>query len=49
MVSSREVAVNFDKRHDGVLRDIDNLLGGLPKTVDTPALFIPAREDKLKE
>lgn len=41
VVSSREVARNFEKRHDGVLRDIDNLIGGLPKTVDTLALFIP--------
>lgn len=40
VVSSRQIAENFDKRHDSILRDIDNLLGGLPKTVDT--LYMPS-------
>lgn len=29
VVSSREIAVNFDKEHRGVLRDLDNLKEGL--------------------
>ncbi len=40
VVSSRQIAENFEKRHDSILRDIDNLLRGIPKIVDT--LFIPA-------
>jgi len=39
VVSSRQIAENFEKRHDSILRDIDNLLESLPKIVDT--LFIP--------
>ncbi len=31
VVSSRTVAVNFEKRHDHVLRDIDEILVNLPK------------------
>lgn len=31
VVSSRQVAENFEKRHDGVLRDIENIVAGLPQ------------------
>lgn len=44
VTSTREVASAFDKRHDHVLRDVDNLL----KVMDSPdlgnALFVPAME-----
>lgn len=43
VVSSREVAVNFEKQHNHVLRDIDSLIGGLPNSGHTPALFIPTK------
>lgn len=31
LVSSREVAMNFEKRHDHILRDIENLVSDSPK------------------
>lgn len=31
VVSSRRVAENFEKRHDSVLRDIENIVAGLPQ------------------
>lgn len=34
--NSRDVADFFEKRHDHVIRDINNLLMGLPKSGDTP-------------
>lgn len=36
VVSSLQVAEHFHKRHDRVLRSIENLLGGLPKNGETP-------------
>jgi Rha family phage regulatory protein len=36
VVSSLQVATDFHKRHDRVLRSIENLLGGLPKNGETP-------------
>lgn len=36
VVSSLQVAEHFHKRHDKVLRSIENLLGGLPKIGETP-------------
>lgn len=36
VVDSRHIATNFNKRHDQVLRDIDNLIEGLHKIGDTP-------------
>ncbi|WIF95052.1 ORF6C domain-containing protein [Caminicella sporogenes] len=36
VVSSRDVAERFNKRHDQVLRDIDSLLEGLHKSVEAP-------------
>ena len=41
VVSSREVAANFEKRHDHILRDIDNLIEGLPNFGEASKLFIP--------
>lgn len=37
VVSSRIVADNFDKRHDNVIRDIEELIGGLLKIEETQA------------
>ncbi|AYO30839.1 hypothetical protein D2962_09625 [Biomaibacter acetigenes] len=37
VVSSRIVAENFDKRHDNVIRDIEELIGGLLKIEETQA------------
>ena len=37
--SSRDVAENFEKRHNNVLRDIENLMGGLLKIEQTQRLF----------
>lgn len=39
VVSSREVAENFDKNHQHVLRDVDDLKGGVQNWTD---LFIPS-------
>lgn len=39
VVTSRSVAEYFEKRHDHVIRDIKNIIGGLPKIGDTPELF----------
>ncbi|APM37370.1 Rha family transcriptional regulator [Clostridium kluyveri] len=36
LVSSRIIAENFDKRHDQVLRDIENIIKGLHKIEETP-------------
>lgn len=35
LTTSRIVAKGFNKRHDSILRDIDNLLKGITKNVDT--------------
>lgn len=39
VVSSRQIAESFDKRHDHVMRDIEDLLKGLPKNGDTPMFY----------
>ena len=39
VVSSREIAKRFGKRHDNVLRDIKNIVGGLLKSEETPSMF----------
>lgn len=39
VTDSRNVAEHFGKRHDHVCRDIQNILGGLPKIGDTPKMF----------
>jgi phage regulatory protein, rha family len=39
VVSSRQVAKNFGKRHDHICRDIETIIGGLPKNGDTHKLF----------
>lgn len=39
ITDSRKVAENFEKRHDHVMRDIETLLGGLPKNGDTLKMF----------
>lgn len=38
VVSSRQIAENFGKSHDNVLKGIENLIGGLVKINDTPGL-----------
>lgn len=40
VVSSREVAENFEKRHDGVLRDIENLISSIGTPQNCGMLFI---------
>lgn len=40
MTDSLTVADMFGKRHDRVLRAVENLLEGLPKNGDTPKLFM---------
>lgn len=40
VVSSRDVADNFGKRHDHILRDIENVLKGIPKIGETPGMFL---------
>ena len=37
VVSSRQIAESFEKRHDHVMRDIEDIMRGLPKNGDTPA------------
>lgn len=39
VTSSLRVAEKFNKRHDHILRDIENIIGGIPKTGDTPEMF----------
>ncbi len=39
VVSSRQIAENFEKRHDHVMRDIEDIMKGLPKNGDTPMFF----------
>ena len=41
VASSRQVAENFGKRHDHVLRDIEGLFDivGVPKIGETPMFF----------
>ena len=38
-VTSRQVAENFGKRHDHVMRDISNILSSIPKSGDTLEMF----------
>lgn len=37
--TSREVAEHFGKRHDHVMRDIEEIIAGLPKIGETPLFF----------
>lgn len=39
VASSRDIAEHFGKRHDHVVRDIEELLGGLPNFGETPLFF----------
>lgn len=39
VVSSRQVAEKFGKRHDHVLRDIENTIKRIPNFEDTPSMF----------
>lgn len=39
VVSSRQIAESFGKRHDHVLRDISSIIEGLPKIGDTSKMF----------
>jgi|GEM_PF-4532106 len=39
VVSSRIIADRFNKRHDNLLRDIAELIGGLLKNEETPRNF----------
>jgi len=39
VTSSRNVARDFNKRHDHVTRDIDEIIEGLPKNGDTQQMF----------
>lgn len=39
VVSSKQVAENFKKRHDHIMRDINSLIEGLPKIGDTQKMF----------
>ena len=39
VASSRDVAKRFSKRHDHVIRDIEELIKGFPKNGDTPMFF----------
>lgn len=40
MTDSLMVAEMFEKRHDRILRAIENIIGGLPKIEDTKQLFV---------
>ena len=42
VTDSRQVAEHFGKRHDHVMRDIDALVRGLPKSGDTQQMFFKA-------
>lgn len=39
VVSSRQIAESFEKRHDHVMRDIEDIMKGLPKNGDTRMFF----------
>jgi len=39
VVSSRQIAESFEKRHDHVMRDIEDIVRGLPKNGDTPMFY----------
>lgn len=39
VASSRQIAENFEKRHDHVMRGIEDILRGLPKNGDTSMFF----------
>lgn len=39
VVSSRQIAKSFEKRHDHVMRDIEDIMRGLPKNGDTPMFY----------
>ena len=39
VVSSRQIAESFEKRHDHVMRDIEDIMKGLPKNGDTPMFY----------
>lgn len=39
VVSSRQIADSFEKRHDHVMRDIEDIMRGLPKNGDTPMFY----------
>ena len=39
VVSSRQIADSFEKRHDHVMRDIEDIVRGLPKNGDTPMFY----------
>lgn len=39
VVSSRQIAESFEKRHDHVMRDIEDIMRGLPKNWDTPMFY----------
>ena len=39
VVSSLDIAKNFEKRHDHVIRDIEDIIRGLPKNGDTPMFY----------
>lgn len=42
VVSSRQIAESFEKRHDHVMRDIEDIMRGLPKNGDTPCSTKPS-------
>ena len=39
VVSSRQIAESFEKRHDHVMRDIEDIMRGLPKNGDTHMFY----------
>lgn len=39
VVSSRQIAESFEKRHDHVMRDIEDIMRGVPKNGDTPMFY----------
>lgn len=43
VVGSREVAINFEKRHDSVLRDIENLMSNVGSPQNCGNLFIESK------
>lgn len=42
LTTSRNIARDFGKRHDHVLRDIDNVIKGLPKNGEALQMFYPS-------